>query len=215
MLYVSRAPWGIYDVLDTFFAQHRIPAGPVLFLREWGVSWAWPFPRKAEDHKRDLINSMLALYKDLPAILIGDSGQHDPEIYRQTVLEHPGRIRAVYIRNVSRRAERIGEIEELARAVVAAGSSLVLAVDSLVIAEHAAKLGLIAPEAVSSVRGDVARDRVEESNVPPSSPAQRVEPEDLGRVLGAGPEPASANVEVEPGPDRRTLAQPSSGGTPG
>ncbi len=202
MLYVSRAPWGVYDVLDTFFAQHRIPAGPVLFLREWGVSWTWPFPRKAEDHKRDLINSMLALYKDLPAVLIGDSGQHDPEIYRQAVIEHPGRILAVYIRNVSRSAGRIGEIEELARAVVAAGSSLVLAADSLAIAEHAAKLGLIAPDAVPSVRGDVALERAEDGDVAPRSPAQQVRPEDLGKVLGGGPEPSPPNVAVEPGPDR-------------
>jgi len=28
ILYVSRAPWGIYDVLDEFFALHRIPARP-------------------------------------------------------------------------------------------------------------------------------------------------------------------------------------------
>ena len=44
MLYVSRAPWGIYDVLDEFFARHGIPAGPVLFLREWGVSWTFAVP---------------------------------------------------------------------------------------------------------------------------------------------------------------------------
>ena len=134
MLYVSRAPWGIYDVLDEFFAQHGIPAGPILFLREWGVSWTWPFPRKAEEHKRDLINNMLALYRDLPAVLIGDSGQHDPEIYRQVVDDHPGRVLAVYIRNVSRKENRIREIEELAESVLAAGSSLVLAADSLAIA---------------------------------------------------------------------------------
>ena len=39
MLYVSRAPWGIYDILEEFFQHHDIPAGPVLFLREWGISW--------------------------------------------------------------------------------------------------------------------------------------------------------------------------------
>src|SRR5690349_20452354 len=81
MLYVSRAPWGIYDILDAFFALHGIPAGPVLFLREWGLSWKSPLPRKAEDHKGELISNMLALYADLPFVLIGDSGQHDPEVY--------------------------------------------------------------------------------------------------------------------------------------
>ena len=102
MLYVSRAPWGIYEVLEEFFDRHGIPVGPILFLREWGVSWTSPLPRKAEDHKRELIHNMLALYSELPFVLIGDSGQHDPEIYRQIVEEHPGRVLAVYIRNVSR-----------------------------------------------------------------------------------------------------------------
>ena len=85
MLYVSRAPWGIYDVLEEFFQIHGIPVGPMLFLREWGITWKRPLPRKAEDHKRELIGNMLALYKDLPFVLIGDSGQHDPEVYRRIV----------------------------------------------------------------------------------------------------------------------------------
>ena len=39
MLYVSRAPWGIYEILEEFFRRHDIPVGPILFLREWGLSW--------------------------------------------------------------------------------------------------------------------------------------------------------------------------------
>ncbi len=78
MLYVSRAPWGLYEMLSEFFQRHGIPAGPVLFLREWGLSWTHPLPRRATDHKQALIRHMLALYRDLPFVLIGDSGQHDP-----------------------------------------------------------------------------------------------------------------------------------------
>jgi Uncharacterized conserved protein (DUF2183) len=37
MFFVSRAPWGIYEVLEEFFDQHGIPVGPILFLREWGA----------------------------------------------------------------------------------------------------------------------------------------------------------------------------------
>ncbi|KQT77404.1 phosphatase domain-containing protein [Methylobacterium sp. Leaf466] len=151
MLYVSRAPWGIYDMLSTFFEMHRIPAGPVLFLREWGLSWTRPLPRKAEDHKRALITRMLALYEDLPVVLIGDSGQHDPEVYAGIVEAHPGRVKAVYIRSVSRSSGRIEDIERLAAAVTAAGSSLVLAADSIAMAEHAAGLGLIHPDAVAAI----------------------------------------------------------------
>ena len=55
MLYVSRAPWGLYEMLSEFFQRHGIPVGPVLFLREWGLSWTHPLPRRATDHKQALI----------------------------------------------------------------------------------------------------------------------------------------------------------------
>ncbi len=35
--------------------------------------------------QRDLIEHMLSLYHDLPFVLIGDSGQHDPEVYGEIV----------------------------------------------------------------------------------------------------------------------------------
>lgn len=152
ILYVSRGPWGIYDVLDAFFTAHRIPVGPILFLREWGVRWTSPLPRKAVDHKEDLIEHMLDLYDDLPFVLIGDSGQHDPEVYRRVVDRHPGRVRAVYIRDVSRRHRRAEEIRAMAEAVVDSGASLVLAADSAAMADHAAELGLISPAAATDVR---------------------------------------------------------------
>ena len=151
MLYVSRAPWGIYDMLSEFFRQHGIPAGPVLFLREWGLSWRHPLPRRAEDHKRDLIRHMLALYGDLPFVLIGDSGQHDPEVYAKIVSENPGRVLAVYIRNVSRDPCRAEQIERLSQAILKAGSSLVLAGDTTIMADHALSLGLIGKEGADAI----------------------------------------------------------------
>jgi phosphatidate phosphatase APP1 len=33
-------------------------------------------------------------------ILIGDSGQHDPELYAEVMEKHPGRVKAVYIREI-------------------------------------------------------------------------------------------------------------------
>ncbi|HVH02830.1 MAG TPA: phosphatase domain-containing protein [Amaricoccus sp.] len=162
MLYVSRAPWGIYELLEEFFRRHAIPVGPILFLREWGISWKHPLPRRAVDHKRVLIEAMMQLYAGMPFVLIGDSGQHDPEVYRQVVEAFPGRIRAIYIREVTARgADRSAEVTAIAEALRADGGHLVLAADSLAIAEDAALLGLIAPEAVAEVRARV-RERASE-----------------------------------------------------
>lgn len=184
MLYVSRAPWGLYEMLSEFFQRHAIPAGPVMFLREWGLSWTHPLPRRAEDHKQALIGNMLALYPDLPFVLIGDSGQHDPEVYAQIVEAHPGRVLAVYIRNVSHDPARIRQIMRLAAAVAASGSSLVLAADSVAMAEHAAGLGLIAPGAVARV----ADERAAGGEIPAGGETVQITPE------VAGPDAVAADV---------------------
>ena len=210
MLYVSRAPWGLYEMLSEFFQRHGIPAGPVLFLREWGLSWTHPLPRRATDHKQALIRHMLALYGDLPFVLIGDSGQHDPEVYAQIVEENPGRVLAVYIRNVSRDATRIEEIVRLAGAVARSGSSLVLAADSVAMAEHAAAIGLIAPEAVAGVADEHAADaetgpRRETARITPEPPDtaagaqdRAISPDTLAEALvGDGAVPATVVVEPE------------------
>lgn len=39
----------------------------------------------------------------MPFILIGDSGQHDPDIYQEITESYPGRILAIYLRDVNRR----------------------------------------------------------------------------------------------------------------
>lgn len=164
MLYVSRAPWSIYEVLQEFFRMHQIPVGPVLFLREWGLTLQRPLPRRAEDHKLILIREMVELYRDFPFVLIGDSGQHDPEIYARVVHEHPGRVAAVYIRNVSRSAERVEAIEELAKQVVNSGSTLMLAADTFSMAKHAAEHGLISSQALQRILEEQHADQ------PASSP---------------------------------------------
>ncbi|QDL92574.1 DUF2183 domain-containing protein [Paroceanicella profunda] len=157
MLYVSRAPWGIYDILDTFFRRHRIPVGPILFLREWGITWKNPLPRRAEDHKRDVIERMMGLYGDLPFILIGDSGQHDPEVYAEVVSRHRDRVLAVYIRDVSpRRPMRASEIGRIGEEIRAAGSHLVLAPDTVTMAEHACARGWVSDDTVEAVRRRIA-----------------------------------------------------------
>jgi len=80
-------------MLDELFNKHDIPIGPVLLLRDWGISWRHPFPRRAQSHKDHMIDLVLKGFPDLPVILIGDSGQHDPEVYAAVVRRHAGRVK--------------------------------------------------------------------------------------------------------------------------
>lgn len=157
MLYVSRGPWNIYDVLVEFFKLNRIPHGPVLFLREWGVTVQRPLPLRAGDHKARLIDEMLGIYADLPFILIGDSGQRDPEVYAEAVVRFPGRIRAIYIRHVHQNAARDRAIQALAERVAEHGCDMLLARDSEEMASHALRQGWIGESGLEEVRADCRR----------------------------------------------------------
>jgi phosphatidate phosphatase APP1 len=104
----------------------------------------------------------------LPFILIGDSGQRDPEIYREVVAEYPARILAIYIRSVSPDPLRRETVRALAREVERAGSALLLTDDTLSAARHAADNGWISSEAVAAVADDpdVRAARAEPDSAP-------------------------------------------------
>jgi phosphatidate phosphatase APP1 len=150
VFYVSSSPWNLFDVLAEFLELKGIPAGP-LMLRDWGISTVDPGEGGHLGHKLRHIRTILELYPDLPFILVGDSGQEDPEIYHKAVMEHPERILAVYIRNVSRAPERADAIRALAAEVEKAGSTLLLADDTAAVAQHAADNGWINAEALAEV----------------------------------------------------------------
>jgi phosphatidate phosphatase APP1 len=146
IFYVSSSPWNIYDVLEDFLNAHGVPPGP-LFLKDWSPSVLG----KHRTHKLGIIRTLLLTYPDLPFVLIGDSGEEDPEIYLQVVREHPGRISAIYIRDVTSDA-RDAEVQAIASASRSLGTEMSLVADTAAAAEHAASSGLIEPAAVGRVR---------------------------------------------------------------
>ena len=150
VFYVSSSPWNIYDMLVDFLNVHGVPHGP-LFLKDWSLSVLG----KHRDYKIGVIRHLLRIYEDLPFVLIGDSGEEDPEIYLQTVREHPGRVMAVYIRDVTA-GERDAEIKAMADEARKLGTAMVAVPDSTAAAEHAASMSLIAPDAIAAVRAESA-----------------------------------------------------------
>jgi phosphatidate phosphatase APP1 len=94
VFYVSKSPWNLYDFLVDFLEHHGLPRGPLL-LRDIGLHDAAPV-----DHKSVAVRELLETYPELPFVLIGDSGERDPEIYLEAALCHPRRIAAIYIRDL-------------------------------------------------------------------------------------------------------------------
>jgi phosphatidate phosphatase APP1 len=135
VFYVSKSPWNLYPLLLEYLDLQKLPRGPLL-LRDFGL-------RMKKRHKAESIEAILATYPKLGFLLIGDSGEEDPEIYAAVVQRHPKRIRAIYIRSVHPDARRAAAIARLIREVAKTGCQLVLAPDTFAAAAHAAGEGLI------------------------------------------------------------------------
>ncbi|WP_135229302.1 App1 family protein [Deinococcus fonticola] len=151
IFYVSSSPWNFFDLLWQFLDYRRIPLGP-LFLRNWGADLL----KGHGGYKHGVIEQIFQRFPDLPFVLVGDSGEKDPEIYAEVVRQHPGRVLAVYIRDVNE-AHRDESVLKLREEVRKAGADLVLAGDSLNAASHAMSMGLITPLEFRSVLTSVAR----------------------------------------------------------
>jgi phosphatidate phosphatase APP1 len=157
IFYVSSGPWNLYELIVEFMEHRDIPPGPVL-LRDWGLTGERNHPTRHRPHKSEAIRHILGSYPDLPFILIGDSGQEDPEIYDEIVGAYPDRIRVVYIRDIRQDAPRRKEISRLRDQVCRAGSDLVLARDTVAAARHAAAAGLIDPATLGGIEDDTVTD---------------------------------------------------------
>ncbi|MFW5925721.1 MAG: App1 family protein [Myxococcota bacterium] len=138
IFYVSSSPWNLYEHLEHFLEVHHIPFGPIL-LRDWGLTRTGFAPGGGHGHKLDKIREVLEGIPELKFLLIGDSGQHDPEHYTTIAAEHPGRILAIYIRDVTASPRREAELRELAARASDSGTELVLVHDTVTAARHAAR----------------------------------------------------------------------------
>ncbi|HET7008149.1 MAG TPA: phosphatase domain-containing protein [Candidatus Binatia bacterium] len=156
IFYVSNSAWNLYPVLLEFLKLQKIPLGPLL-LRDFGDHLL--FSKEPESHKKANIKMILESFPHLPFVLIGDSGERDPEIYRDVVKDYPTRIRAVYIRSVNKQNDRLAAIDKLIEEISYTGTQLVLSPDSEFAAAHAAAEGLISTALLTTVRSEKQKDQ--------------------------------------------------------
>jgi phosphatidate phosphatase APP1 len=159
LFYVSSSPWNLYTPLVEFLSVQDIPLGPLL-LRDFGdhTVFGSGAGHGHHGHKRAAIERLLQTYPDLPFVLIGDSGEQDPEIYSSVVRDHPRRIVAIYIRAVHSDPARTAAIDALIAAAEPTSAQLVVVQDSDMAAAHAAAAGLTSAGERAPVRAETARD---------------------------------------------------------
>lgn len=153
--YVSSGPWHLHEVVVEFLEARNIPLGPVQ-LRDWGTDRERVFSGGHRLHKLAAIDRIAAAWPELPMILVGDSGQHDPEVYVEAAERYGGRVRAIYIRDVTG-PERRAAVVQLCSAAAELGAEMLLAPDSAAVAAHAASRGWIAPDRLAIIRETAER----------------------------------------------------------
>jgi hypothetical protein len=100
--YVSASPWQLYPALSDFVRDAGLPAGtfhlkPVRF----GDSSMLDLVGPQEGYKTDQIESLFKAFPRRRFVLVGDSGEQDPEIYGNLARKHGEQVRAIWIRNVT------------------------------------------------------------------------------------------------------------------
>lgn len=109
--FVSGSPWQLYEPLHEFCRAEGYPHGSFHLKRFRFREAARKLrmsPQKA--HKRAAIEPILAAFPQRRFVLIGDSGEQDPEIYGNLSREFPDQIIGVFIRAIrgeSRDSERL------------------------------------------------------------------------------------------------------------
>ena len=156
VFYLSRSPWNLYGMLESFLDQRDFPRGPV-FLRDVGLGYIAPGSEMG--HKASTLLRLIDDFPELPFVLVGDSGEKDADIYLSVAAKHPERIAAIVIRNVkdNANARRISAL--FAAGLSGPGPACYLVRDSAEAAERLAALGMLNEQQVSQVRNALSAGR--------------------------------------------------------
>jgi phosphatidate phosphatase APP1 len=97
--YLSTGAWNVAPALRRFLSQHGYPSGPLL-LTDWGPTNTGWF-RSGQQHKMDSLRRLIGEFPQIRWVLVGDDGQHDPQIYADIARELPEKVAIIAIRELT------------------------------------------------------------------------------------------------------------------
>lgn len=103
--FVSASPWQLYEPLAEFAGQAGFPSATFhlrqVRFRDSSVLSLLADPLEA---KLSMIEPLMATFPRRRFILVGDSGERDPEVYGRIAEKHPDQVLRIYIRDVTGQA---------------------------------------------------------------------------------------------------------------
>lgn len=100
LYYISGSPMQLNQRIESFLDYNNFPDGSIE-LKKMGLGKNDDSPTKQIDYKLNKLRALFDEYPNKKFILFGDSGEKDPEIYKQISKEYPSRVIAIYINNVT------------------------------------------------------------------------------------------------------------------
>lgn len=98
--YVSNSPLPLLGALTTFLADAGFPLGSIALKPfRWTDGSFLELLAPPEDHKQAVIEAMVAPWSKRTFVLVGDTGERDPEIYAAVARKFPARVRKIYLRD--------------------------------------------------------------------------------------------------------------------
>jgi phosphatidate phosphatase APP1 len=102
IFYVSSSDWSLFVMIKDFLFYRNIPLGPILLKdKQINLKNILKSGGGSHEHKKEKIFLLMRMFPTMAFYLIGDSGQHDPEIYEEILQEFPGRVKTIFIRIVN------------------------------------------------------------------------------------------------------------------
>lgn len=102
--YVSASPWQLADELESFRHREGFPIGTMHLrsfrMREHMVTRLLRLPPAA---KYTAMANLLRAFPTRRFVLVGDSGEYDPEIYGKLARRFPEQVTSIFIRELSRK----------------------------------------------------------------------------------------------------------------
>ena len=140
--YVSSSEWNLYEFILQFSRMHQLPKAIIKLKKiKTGLGDFLFTGSGSHDHKFLKIKDIISFYPKLTYVLMGDDSQHDPFLYERVVKVFPQSIKAIYIRQTTRKKKK--KVKDTLVNIEDLGVSTCYFKDSHKAIKHSKKIGIL------------------------------------------------------------------------
>ncbi len=140
--YVSSSEWNLYEFILQFTRMHQLPKAIIKLKKiKTGLGDFLFTGSGSHDHKFLKIKDIISFYPQLTYVLMGDDSQHDPFLYERVVKVFPQSVKAIYIRQTTRKKKK--QVKETLANIEDLGVATCYFKDSHKAIKHSGRIGIL------------------------------------------------------------------------